>query len=291
MTGSNARDLKESSERFPGRRGQGRDISLFPLGPHQLGSLECFKGLPERDLLEVYLKVGGFPPAIRDYVESGVVTDRTFETYKNWIVGDAARFGMSGEILRHVCARVFDTLSSRITWPRLIESTPVKSHETALKYVEHLEDALLCKVHFCYDERRGGPAENKARKLYFIDPLLYYLAYSWKRGLTNVWSSVLDLAGNAQFRGGLLESVYVTCTSRYRWPTYFWYSTKTQKEADLVLEGPDALLVFDFKASRPPVRKVLDKQVTILGPDDCIAFLRSASEHPPPSRIVSKAPD
>jgi len=39
------------------------------------------------------------------------------------------------------------------------------------------------------------------------------------------------------------------------------------------------LLVFDLKASKTPARKVLDKEVTMLGPDDCITFLRSTSEN------------
>lgn len=275
VTGSNAKDLKLSSERFPGRRGKGRDVSLFPLAPEQYRSLTCFRELSDPEILECYFRVGGFPHAIRDYVEFGNVSDETYQTYRNWIIGDAARFDLGEEFLKHILFRIKETFGGRITWPTLIEHTHIKRHETALAYVEHIQDSFLGKIHYCYDPDIRGPAFSKARKLFLIDPLLYYVAEEWKTGLTNIWSWVLKTVEDPSFKGRLLESTYVNSVSRMMPRTYYWYSAKEKKEVDLVLDERKAIRLFDVKLGKPETYRAFNHEVRSVGPGDYFDFVKA----------------
>lgn len=268
VTGSNARDLKESGERFPGRRGKGKDCSLYPLTWKDYQDLACFQNLTEEKLVEIYFRIGGFPHAIRDYVEYGGVTDETVTTYRNWILTDAARFELSEEILKQILYRVAQTLGSRITWPSLIETTTVKSHETALAYVEHLQDAFLCHTLHCYDPKINGPAFSKARKIYFIDPLLYFLARGWKENVVNIAPWIEEQVSDPRIYGSLLESFFINLAKQSFPSVYFWYSTKIKKEVDLVLPQKEALEIFEIKKGSEQPYRVLGKNVTILGAKD-----------------------
>lgn len=272
VTGSNTRDLKESFERFPGRRGKGQEISLYPLSPIQMKTLPCFKEKNDEEILNIYFSVGGFPHAVRDYVELGVVSDETYHTYQNWIIGDAARFNLTGETLKHIFFRIAETSGSRVTWPALIKNTLVKSHETALHYAEHLEDAFLTETHHCYDERTGGPDVHKARKIFLIDPLLFHLAFTWKLGLAEIWNWVQAQLKDPKVLGKLFESGIISCTSREKSPIFYWYSAKQRKEVDLVMPHDKSLELFDCKLSSAKEYKSLNQTVKIIQPQDFIQF-------------------
>ena len=275
VTGSNARDLKESSERFPGRRGSGLDLSYFPLSPLEMKTLRCFKDLPNAEIVNLYLKIGGFPHAIRDFVETGAVSDSTYQTYQNWIIGDASRFQLSEEFLRHIMYRIFETFGSQISLPKLVVTTPIKSHETALSYLEHLDDSFLTRIQYCFDLDKHGPAFHKSRKIFFVDPLLYGVAFGWKNGITKIWDTLRDRIIDNSFNGRLLESAYVCCISRGKYPTYFWYSSKLKKEIDLVIDKSDEKPAF-FDCKLNPKEetnlKINNQPVKIIGIDEFVPF-------------------
>jgi hypothetical protein len=275
VTGSNARDLKVSQERFPGRRGSGKDIEIFPVAPWEYRDLECFRHLDQETLISTYMKVGGFPHAIRDFVEKGQVTDETFTTYRNWILGDASRYNLSQEFLQHILYRIAETLGSRITWNSLIGNTPVQSHETAAAYLEHLADSFLVRIMYCMDEHHFLPAIHKARKLVFVDPLLHYLALAWRKGLVNIWRAVDTWTQDPEFLGPLFESCVLANTSRLRQTVYFWYSSKQHREVDLVLSESSGLKLYDCAVHGKPSFKALNRHVQILDHHNVMNFWRS----------------
>ncbi len=274
VTGSNARDLQESSERFPGRRGGGLDLALYPFDLSDYENIRCFQEKTSAELLEIFLATGGFPHAIRDWATWGYVTDETYITYKNWILGDALRFGFAEETLKHIFFRIAETLCSRMTWPTLIEGTPVKSHETALQYVEHLHEAFLCHLHYCYDPEKKGPAFQKARKIYFIDPLLYHLAYAWKKNIVNIATWVKSFLEDSENKGKLLEDLFVTGAAHQLSSLYYWYSTKDKKEVDLVIPREKDLNLYEIKWSPAPSFFAMGQAVKMLDASSLSDFLK-----------------
>lgn len=270
LTGSNAKDLKESGERLPGRRGRGKDHHLYPFSFNEVRQLPGFAHLSPEELFSTYQVMGGFPLAIRDYMETGSISDTTYETYRNWIIGDAHRYGLRQETLRQILFRIAQTMASRITWPKLIENSPVKSHETALQYVEHLQDAFLCHVLHCYDPKTEGAAPQKARKIYFLDPLLYAIGATWQRGITGIYAWQKEEMKNRDFAGKILESLVVDKFKRKFERIYFWYSTKDGKEVDVVIPGPAGLQLFDIKSKPEQLYKALGRTVDIIHPQTFI---------------------
>lgn len=264
ITGSNARDLKKMSERFPGRNV--KEISVYPFSLRDYRQLPCFQPLSDSELLSTYLRVGGFPHALRDYCEYGAVTDETYETYANWIFGDAHRFQLTQELLTHILFRIFDTLASQVTWQRLIEKSPVKSHETAAAYTEHLALSFLCQVLNCYDTDKEMASPRRAKKIYFTDPLLYALAGGYLRGMRNVYAWWLAQLSTPDYEGKIFESVVVNHFSRSHPTVYYWYSAGLKREVDLLVKQGDRLDLFDVKLQSQNVRPALGREVRVITP-------------------------
>ncbi|MFH1727496.1 MAG: ATP-binding protein [Pseudomonadota bacterium] len=268
ITGSNARDLKESTERLPGRRNKGKDTVLYPFSFKELASLKCFETLSSEQLFETYLKIGGFPHAVKDFVEYGFVSDATYDIYKNWIIGDASRYALLEPILKQILFRVFETLSSRVSFAGLIENTSVKSHETAFNYLEHMEDSFISKILYCYDINKNIPNLSKAKKIYFIDPLIYYMAYSWKAGTRNIYNWVENKLIDPIFKGKMFEATVISNFIRTNDTLYFWYSTKTKKEADILIPNKLDYDLYEIKLNKKFKSSLIgDKNVQFINPD------------------------
>lgn len=115
LTGSSAYDLKISSEKLPGRRGSGRDIIYLPLSFNEFLkgfqidikriSLTDFLNLSMEDLknfetklsflkryFDIYWNTGGFPFAVNEFLENGVLKNETFIIITDLILGDAEKY-------------------------------------------------------------------------------------------------------------------------------------------------------------------------------------------------------
>ncbi|EKD50116.1 MAG: hypothetical protein ACD_62C00648G0003 [uncultured bacterium] len=265
ITGSDAKDLKISSERFPGR--QVAEIAVHPLSFENYSHIACFDHLTEMELFDIYLRVGGFPHAVSDFAQYGQVTDETYEVYSNWIFGDAHKYGLSREILTHILYRIFDTVSSQVTWQGLIEKTPVHSHETAFAYVEHLEQSFLCSVLRCFDPENERSSPRKAKKIYFVDPIIYAIAGALLRGVKNCYSWWLQQINLDDFRGKIFEGVFINHVFRHTKKTpYYWYSRTLKREADLLIESEGQLFLYDAKLKEQSVNTVLGRPVSVVTP-------------------------
>jgi len=271
ISGSNARDLKRMGERFPGRHV--KEISIYPLSVGEYRDLKCFKSKDGRTLLKIYMSVGGFPHAIRDYHEFGTISDETYETYANWVFGDAYRFELTRELLTHILFRVYDTLASQVTYQRLIEKSPVKSHETAAAYVEHLELAFLCKILHCYDQEKDMAAPRKARKIYFIDPLLYQLAGGFLRGIRNTHAWWMEQLSDSIQRGNLFESIVINQLARENDRIYYWYSSNLKKEVDVLIREGEDMKLFEIKSKKEGIKSILGHEVQVITPESFIEKL------------------
>lgn len=265
ITGSNARDLKKSAERFPGRNVQ--EIKMYPLSLKDYQQLRCFQNKSPEELLEIYYQVGGFPHAIGDFCEKGFVTDTTYETYANWIFGDAHRFELNREILTHILLRIFDVTASQITWQRLIEKSAVHSHETAAAYVEHLEDAFLCFVLRCYDPDKQMSAPRKAKKIYFLDPLLYALVGGYLKGIRNTHSWWQNMLEKKEIKSQIFEAIVAGHFAREFSPLYFWYSANLKREVDLLVKKPESIELYEMKMTPQAIKPALGKSVKLLTPE------------------------
>lgn len=194
------------------------------------------------------------------------MTDATYETYANWIFGDAHQFQLTRETLIHILFRIFDTVTSQVTWQRLLEKTPIKSHVTCSAYVEHLELSYLCQVLQCYDTDKQMGSSKKSKKIYFIDPLLYALVGGYLRGIRNVYQWWASELASPEFRGNIFEAVVASHAARIAQPLYYWYSANLKREADLLVTCGDDLTLYDVKSQSEAIKPVLGRRVTVITP-------------------------
>ena len=119
-----------------------------------------------------------------------------------------------------------------------------------------------------------APQGHKARKVYFIDPLLLDLSLSWKEGGSDFYARARKRRENPQFLGTLLEQVCVTLTGRTTPGLYFWYSPRTKQEVDLLVQTPKGFDLYDCKGTGAGSIKALGRSITPITRDTLLEHLR-----------------
>lgn len=187
LTGSNILDIKFSSERLPGRRGQilRPDIEMLPL------EFEEFLKVIEPDLekisyeeayslhfpklkklFEDYLLTGGFLVNINNFYIKKYIPDYLYQMYIDWINGDLHKVGKSENVALKIFERLFIHLSSSVSYYKLARESGVASHLTVHDYLDILEKmfVLFIAEYFSIDQKKVDSKKN--RKVYFYDPFI-----------------------------------------------------------------------------------------------------------------------
>lgn len=187
LTGSNILDIKFSSERLPGRRGEifKPDIEMLPLDFSGFLDLVC-PDLKEKEyqeifafdfpelqkLFEDFLLTGGFLSTINQFYTKGFIPAYIYEMYINWIEGDLHKTGKSDEVALRIFERLVTHLSGTISFYKLAKESGIVSHLTVRDYLDILEKIfVLFKVeYFSIEQKRVDSKKN--RKMYYFDPFI-----------------------------------------------------------------------------------------------------------------------
>ncbi len=229
VTGSAGLELIAGKERFPGRRGRGRDLYMYPLSfseyvshfsrirPRRapLDDLEAFEtclaanaafSRTLEEMFAAYLQTGGFPIPIREYFEKGRVTYLSYRAYLDWLRADWLKAGCSEGYMKEVLSYILETTSAPVTWHAIAKHTSLSSPHTAREYVEKLQASMVAKVVY-WASLDGRPDYRKAKKVLLLDPFIYRVLSRYVR------VSVDEAA--------VVEAT-VTAHLARRYPTYYW---------------------------------------------------------------------
>ncbi|MCC6004297.1 MAG: ATP-binding protein [Thermofilum sp.] len=205
LTGSLSMFVKGEVETFPGRRGSGKDYVLYPLSfreyvrvarPDIYGKLEeireislaeirekCFKLLPWRDQLnevfESYLEAGGFPLAVKSYVENGKVLKEVKDAYLSAFLYDLAKLRRSEAIAKRVLKAAIEKLPSPVSLNSIAREFEIRSHKTVFHYLELFEKLFILKNLYFIDPNKTIEVYYKERKIHLTDPFLYDVFSEW----------------------------------------------------------------------------------------------------------------
>lgn len=240
VTGSASLELLKQKEKFPGRRGNGSDVTLLPRSFSQY--VEALKGPPLvpadslreveeairgnsmhrdtlSDLFRKYLQTGGFPHSMAEMVERGNVGEQTVKTLLDGLRGDWAKAGRSDRYMKEVLAYVIEARGTPVSWLSMARETSIGSPHTTQAYVETLE-ALLVSIVLEMINPQGRVLHRKNRKIHFTDPLAY--------------RALCAYTGAQPDEAALVEGVVASHLSRF-WDTHYW---RDGTEVDVVaLEG------------------------------------------------------
>lgn len=129
--------------------------------------------------LELYMKVGGFPAALKEAGPAGRTPLKAQETYLKWIKGDIFRLGKQEAYAKELLLELARTLSSATSLQSLARNSQIASHHTAQDYVQILEDCFALRTCYAQDPNTSSYKYRSNKKIYFLDPLLYWVAYKW----------------------------------------------------------------------------------------------------------------
>lgn len=281
LTGSVASDIRAGAERLPGRRGGEAHLDriLLPLSfgefaaacapdlpapPRVLAPADlvrpageaadtllghAFLTGPLDELLQTYLRVGGYPAAVRDHLTApdGAVSESTSRQLWDMVAGDVSRF--RGDPLKalRLIERVSMDLGSTISYNRLAAHLGY-AVDTVEDYVRRLGEAFqLLTLHF-FDLSRGAVAPKKNIKLYPVDPLLVQLPRAMLRStrLPETPALVEAALALALFRAAELDLMEAFNVPR---ALYYWRSERAsaEREVDFLLDPTGARLAFESK--------------------------------------------
>lgn len=203
LTGSSSRELREATKNFAGRRGAGTERSdrlLMPVAFRDYCELIGVVGLPEIEPLapqemlsgaaraavaelsfwvnelvdawELYLRCGGFPRAIGDFLQTGDVTSGFVQDLWDVIRGDAIRATSLGDAdLLNLLARIANGISSPLNASAIGRDVGLGSHHSVNDRINDL--AFAFQTWRCHQvDRHGRPSTGAQRKVYFVDPLI-----------------------------------------------------------------------------------------------------------------------
>jgi len=270
ISGSASIELIAGKERFPGRRGMGKDYYLLPLTFHEYAKLvkkREIKGVTfstdnllekiktnkifSRRLMEdfeEYLTTGGFPISIKEYLAKGRTTEAQ-RVYLDWLRTDIIKTGKSEKILKDILAQVIRARANPISWNRIAKEAGGLSPNTVRSYIELLENLFVVKV-LEFIEPSGKVYRRKNKKIHVIDPFLYDTLSRWTREEVITEQKVEAIIANHL---SLLGEVF------------YW---RDSTEIDVVLRINKKLLGFEVKwalrqeSRRRPIRTiVLDRDL------------------------------
>jgi uncharacterized protein len=206
LTGSSSRGLRDATKNLAGRRGPtGRsDRVLLPAGFRRFCRLTRVTDLPDVPVLrpadvftregrhaldelqyfveplagawEDYLRVGGFPRAIRDFLEIGDVSTAFARDLWDVIRGGVIREGeLSDARILEFLSRLVVRLSTPLNLNAVATELDLSSHH---RVTERVNDLVAGYIGWrCPQLGKDAPSSRAARKLYFIDPLVARLPH------------------------------------------------------------------------------------------------------------------
>ncbi|MGC8583899.1 MAG: ATP-binding protein [Thermoproteus sp.] len=246
-SGSSAVGLAKTPERFPGRRGAGKDIVVLPLSFPQYVEARGFdKRRAAADpaaasaLFEDYLRTGGFPKSINRHPDAE-------RSLMDALISEAYRHGKSPRLLQDILGAVVDAAPGPTSYHAVAQELGI-SHNTVREYVEFLQDIFMIGVSYL---RSGGRVyRRKEKKLFFRDPFAYRTAALW--------------TGRQYRQEAALEHVIAEHLYR-KWGEIYYERDKTEVDA---VAGP---LRVEVKLSRP--RRSYPPDVIVVTMENAPRFL------------------
>jgi uncharacterized protein len=148
------------------------------MGPEQLVKLDYY--------LDIYFLTGGFLGAISSYKKFNSVKQNIYSNYIYWLIADVAKMGRDLVLFRQVLEKVIFHLGKPLGYKTITHKTKAKTHLTIGEYIDILERMFALKVLY-----QTGAADklrkSKAKKIYFLDPFIFWTFYSYIYGSLDYW--------------------------------------------------------------------------------------------------------
>lgn len=201
VTGSSSVELKRGYERMPGRRNGGKDYLFLPVDFSKFCRLanpgadiqraelnkildsekdfELFKegvsihaGFYKKCLMD-YMRIGGFPRPISDFVKQGEISDETLLINQSVLFSEFEKYKKSINTLMQILGEVVKNISIPISFNTIMKNIELASAKTVKEYIEMLGFSYLGLIVPCVDISKRRIFSKKDKKIYLIDPVVF----------------------------------------------------------------------------------------------------------------------
>ncbi len=194
------------------------------------------------DAFEIYLRTGGFPLAIKEFLTRGK-TRNAYKAYIDWIKTDIIRAGRSEKAAKEIVSYILNARLTPISWNSIAKETSVSSPNTIRSYIEFLENLFILKVLY-WIGMDGRVMSRKNKKIHVTDPFLYDALARWVR--VNIYDEQK------------VESLVSSHLNRIG-EIFYW---RDSTEVDVILRHKDKLLGFEVKWTvKTPGRKPFNTRI------------------------------
>lgn len=255
LTGSSSMSVRRYTELFPGRRGKGKDLVMYPLSFRSflavfdpetkrkipaLANIEMLEKEAARAVvyqkeldrnLKAYMEYGGFPLSIADLETK----EETKRAYLSWIKNAVLKADRSDVLARQIVKVIVETAQTDVSWECIAKKIEIKSPKTVAAYVELLKSIFALNVLYNIDISGKKIRFGKNKKLHLRDPLLMEIFEDW------------CLVKAKDKPSALAEAVVIEHLERF-FPeqVFFW---KDGFEIDAIVNYKDKLYGFEVKWS------------------------------------------
>lgn len=196
-------------------------------------------------LFEIYLALGGFPMPLESYLKNKgeKIENWVYQTFVRFVLGDFTKLGKTETVTRQVLDGIISKLGTRYSYITLSKGLDV-SHITTIDYLEGLETSFILHTLYAYDFNKKSPKYKANKKIYFLDPFIFYSVYAWLEG-TDGYSLTKDFLKKEENKSSLVENIIASHliktkeTPYTKEPiTFLWYY-HNRKEIDFVYKKSD----------------------------------------------------
>jgi len=191
--------------------------------------------------LDIYLLTGGFISAVNDYKENGAIKQDIYSNFLHWFLAYVARSNRDIILARQIMEKLILNLGSPIGYKTLTHKTKAKTHLTAAEYLNVLESMFAVKT--VYQSAGGEPTSRKAKKVYFNDPFIFWLFYSYIHGSLNYYKLARERLHDDKVFAALVENVALShLTKDEENKITYWRDNIKKREINfLVKHGKDIM--------------------------------------------------
>lgn len=254
ITGSSSLFIKKEVDMFPGRRGYGKDFSLFPLTFKEFVNVtnkELSKNIAKHGshvflnelnkMLFDYFNCGGFPIAINSYFEKRDLQE-VKDIYLTWIKNDLAKVEKNEYVAKEIIKAVLTKMPSAISWESISKETSIKAAKTVYSYITTLKELFVLGISYFIEPNNALINFGKNKKIFFTDPLFFHMFEDWCLVKIKEKESIMA------------ESLLASHLSRKYGDVYYW---KNKEEIDCVVKTENGLKGYECKWKENPKEKKL----------------------------------
>lgn len=211
-------------------------------------------------LFEHYLRSGGFPTAINQYVQNIMVEKKVeffepdlVETFVRIVLGELTKYGKNEMTARQVLKEIIDKYGSRFSFTKLARDVDI-NRVTTSDYLDFMEKSFILSVLYAYNFAKKDLKYKGNKKVYFQDPFIFY---SLKSSLTGkeINEIITETIEDEELLSKIMEGIvythlainreipYLKETNTFLW---FYYDTRG-KEIDNVLKKNGSYLGIEVK--------------------------------------------